>query len=93
MIATVFEVIHCFDWQRSCFDRHKGCCDRHKAAPITTKDAPISVKAVPISIKAAPINIQKLLRLARCMEHHVDDRSSFYGAASLGVATCRPTDA
>ena len=24
------------------------------------------------------------------MEHHEDDRSGFYGAASLGIATCRP---
>ena len=24
------------------------------------------------------------------MEHHEDDRRSFYGAASRGIATCRP---
>ena len=97
MCPTVFEVIHCFDWQRSCFGRRKGCCDWHKAPAIRTKDAPINIQAVPIRIKAASISIeadsvsiQKLLRLSRWVEHHVGDRSSFYGAASLGVTIFRP---
>ena len=29
-------------------------------------------------------------RLTRRVEHHEDDRSSFYGPASLGIATCQP---
>ena len=77
VLGTVFKVIHCFD-------RPKGFCDRHKSAPISTKDAPISTKDAPDQHKTC------FDQHKSCFDCHAS--SSFYGAASLGVATCRPID-
>ena len=75
--ATVFEVIHCFDWQISCFDRRKACCDRHKRCSDQHTSCSDQHKSWFDQHKSW---------------FGVGDHSSFYGAASLVVAICRSTD-